>query len=179
MNDLLRCCFLRSVSVRRCACRSCTRLVIMVSWSFPTPVVLIMPMTNPSPWLMHASISDFAVPLRRTPEPPLAAYCTLTAHAGMTPSNTSTFPFGAADLFDRECYGSNVQSAESCPWPKTPEQSNAVFDNTGKLLSDAFTHAHSVGVKVGHWWWLSPESVVDGLCSHFFGFAIALCGRFS
>lgn len=67
---------------------------------------------------------------------------------GMTPiESTAELPFGADQLFNRACYGSDVQPAESCPYPQTPQASAAVFEATSDLLRTAFQYARSLGVQ--------------------------------
>lgn len=65
---------------------------------------------------------------------------------GYIAKKTSDYTFGAADLFEFDAYGPDVMG-DSMPLPKTMEQCNAVFDRTGRLLREAFEHAHRLAVK--------------------------------
>lgn len=65
---------------------------------------------------------------------------------GYAAKPTSDFAFGAAELFERDDFGAEVMWSQM-PQPATPEGCNDVFNRTGDMLRDAFTHAHEVGVK--------------------------------
>ncbi len=65
---------------------------------------------------------------------------------GYAAKPTSDFSFGAAALFERDDFGAEVMRGQM-PQPATPEGCNDVFNRTGAMLRDAFTHAHEVGVK--------------------------------
>ena len=71
---------------------------------------------------------------------------TLRGNWGYAPTKTGNYPFGSADLFERDAFGPDVM-AESLPAPKTPDANNQVFERTATLLRDAFTFARKVGVK--------------------------------
>jgi Malectin domain len=71
---------------------------------------------------------------------------TFRGNWGYTPMKTSGFSFGAWELFDRDAYGPEVMRG-ACPEPTTPQQCNAVFDQTAAMLHSAFSFAHEVGVK--------------------------------
>ena len=71
---------------------------------------------------------------------------TMRGNWGYAAKKTSAFSFGAAQLFESDVYGPDVM-ADMMPWPETPEQRNAVFNNTGRLLKEAFTFAHALGIQ--------------------------------
>ncbi|MEN6336261.1 MAG: malectin domain-containing carbohydrate-binding protein [Phycisphaerales bacterium] len=71
---------------------------------------------------------------------------TLRGNWGYVAKKTGDFSFGAAQLFEQDDYGPDVMSG-AMPFPDTPEERNAVFDKTGKMLHDAFEFAHSLGVQ--------------------------------
>jgi hypothetical protein len=71
---------------------------------------------------------------------------TLRGNWGYAATSTGAFHFGAAGLFERDGFGPEVMGG-SVPEPRTPEESNAVFDRTGAMLRDAFTFARGLGVK--------------------------------
>ena len=62
------------------------------------------------------------------------------------PTLTSDFTGGAGLLFDRDQYGPDVL-AGLLPFPGTPADCNTVFNRTGALFRDAFSEAHSLGVR--------------------------------
>lgn len=65
---------------------------------------------------------------------------------GNEPLATGNYTFGAAKLFEEDCFGSPVQKGY-CPFPTTPEGNVAVIDATAAMLRDAFTFARRRGVK--------------------------------
>lgn len=71
---------------------------------------------------------------------------TLRAAWGNIAKKTSDFSFGTSRLFERDDYGPDVMQ-DATPWPDTPEERNAVFNRTGKMLREAFELAHSLGVQ--------------------------------
>ncbi len=78
-----------------------------------------------------------------------ASYQT-TGRSGRTwwtyaPLRTSDFIGGAADLFDRDDFGSDVMRGLSFE-EQTPAGSQEVFDRTGKMLGTAFAEARRLGV---------------------------------
>jgi hypothetical protein len=66
---------------------------------------------------------------------------------GHMPAKTGTFSAGAAQLFERDDFGPDVMNG-LMPWPKTPEQCNALFDRVGDLFADSFQFARKLGVQV-------------------------------
>jgi hypothetical protein len=71
---------------------------------------------------------------------------TLRGNWGYTAKKTSDFSFGTAQLFERDDYGPEVMSG-AMPVPKTPQDRNAVFNRTGRMLKEAFEFAHTLGVQ--------------------------------
>ena len=65
---------------------------------------------------------------------------------GYFAKKTSDYTFGASQFFERDDYGADVMIG-MCPEPKTPEDSNELFNRTGTMLRDAFSFARSIGVK--------------------------------
>lgn len=80
--------------------------------------------------------------------------------------NASALPFGAAALFDRDCYGSsdiNDHVPAACPHPEvqgslrfclTQQLSNEdeaaasqVFERVGSMLNHTFSYARALGIK--------------------------------
>lgn len=67
---------------------------------------------------------------------------------GTTP--TSAFPFGAASLFDHDCYGNrDVLSGDStlCPYPQTQASGAEMFNRVGALYGSVFAFATELGVS--------------------------------
>jgi Malectin domain len=65
---------------------------------------------------------------------------------GFTAKNTSDYGCGAAMLFDRDEYGSEIMR-DMTPQPEAPEDCNEVFNRVGAMFNDAFTLARQLGVK--------------------------------
>ncbi|MHB9028908.1 MAG: malectin domain-containing carbohydrate-binding protein [Candidatus Latescibacterota bacterium] len=70
----------------------------------------------------------------------------LRGNWGYLPKKTGDYTRGADRLFDRDDYGAEVMSG-FIPQPDSPEGSTEVFNRTGVLLREAFSHARSLGVK--------------------------------
>ena len=71
---------------------------------------------------------------------------TLRGNWGYAAKKTRDYAFGAADLFERDDFGSEMMWGH-IPNPTTPEASNEVFERAGGLLRDAFSFARQVGVQ--------------------------------
>jgi hypothetical protein len=71
---------------------------------------------------------------------------TLRAAWGNVARKTSDFSFGTSQLFERDDYGPEVTEGAT-PWSDTPEERNAVFNKTGRMLREAFEFAHLLGVQ--------------------------------
>jgi hypothetical protein len=65
---------------------------------------------------------------------------------GFKPKRTGDYSLGAADLYDRDAYSSEVLAGLT-PKPVTPEQCNEVFNRAGAMVRAAFEHAHRLGVR--------------------------------
>jgi hypothetical protein len=70
----------------------------------------------------------------------------LTVGFGYTAKKTSDYCCGAAALFDRDDYSSDIMRGLA-PEPHTPEECNEVFNRAGDLLRESFGLAHLLGVK--------------------------------
>jgi hypothetical protein len=66
---------------------------------------------------------------------------------------TSQFAYGAGQMFDRDDYGSDLM-LDQCPEPKTPEESNLVFNRAGEMLGRSFEFGRALGVKTS----VGPET---------------------
>jgi hypothetical protein len=71
---------------------------------------------------------------------------TLRGNWGYAAKKTSDFSFGSAQLFERDDYGPEVMFG-AMPVSRTPEERNAVFNRTGRMLSEGFELAHSLGIQ--------------------------------
>jgi len=71
---------------------------------------------------------------------------TLRGNWGYEATKTGDFTCGASELFESDGFGPDAMK-DMMPEPKTPEESNAVFDRTAAMLRDAFTLARSLGIK--------------------------------
>jgi hypothetical protein len=65
---------------------------------------------------------------------------------GFQATKTSDYACGAAALFDRDDFGSNIMRGVT-PRPDTPEEHNEVFHRTSAMFNEAFGLAHMLGVK--------------------------------
>ena len=70
----------------------------------------------------------------------------LAVNWGYQPKKTGDYACGAAALFDRDDFGSEIMRGLT-PRPDSPEQCVEVFDRAGTLFRDAFAFAHSLGIK--------------------------------
>jgi hypothetical protein len=71
---------------------------------------------------------------------------TLRGNWGYAAKKTSDFHFGSSLLFERDDYGNDVMEG-LCPEPKTPQDSNEVFDRAAAVFRNAFSLARKLGVK--------------------------------
>jgi hypothetical protein len=67
---------------------------------------------------------------------------------GYNPMNTSDFGFGAAQLFDHDCWGHELQkgNASLCPLPLTQDDQVYFFNQVGKLWQSVFSFSQPFGV---------------------------------
>ncbi|MFH0761330.1 MAG: hypothetical protein V2A67_07485 [Bacteroidota bacterium] len=63
------------------------------------------------------------------------------------PGKTSSFSFGGAGIFPTDDYGSEINTADDFPFPKSPEGSAALINRTGKFLRTVFEEARRLGIK--------------------------------
>jgi hypothetical protein len=71
---------------------------------------------------------------------------TLRGNWGYAAKKTGDFHFGSSLLFERDDYGNDVMEG-LCPEPKTPRDSNEVFDRAAAVFNNAFSLAQKLGVK--------------------------------
>ena len=71
---------------------------------------------------------------------------TLRGNWGYEAKKTGDFHFGASLLFDRDDFSNDVMQG-LCPEPKTPQDSNEVFDRAAAVFRSGFTLARKLGVK--------------------------------
>jgi len=72
---------------------------------------------------------------------------TMTNQWGYRPVETSFYYFGAADIFERDDYGTDYMIGVN-PWNKAPaETQTKLFNDMGKFLGDAFSFAKALGIK--------------------------------
>jgi hypothetical protein len=62
------------------------------------------------------------------------------------PKKTSTFSFGAAQLFDTDVFGSDYMKGTG-EWPHSEQENIRIFNEMGALLDNTFTLAGELGVK--------------------------------
>ncbi|MGE5449196.1 MAG: hypothetical protein ACM3PR_12575 [Bacteroidales bacterium] len=78
---------------------------------------------------------------------PALHFATNDSTWGYFPVKTSDFMFGASQIFETDTYGADYMKNIS-PWPHTEEENLKIFNASGKMFHDAFSHARSLGVKV-------------------------------
>lgn len=71
----------------------------------------------------------------------------LTVGWGFNAKRTSDYACGAAALFDRDDYSSDVMR-DLTPVPENPDESNEMFNRTAAMFKDAFSLARQLGVKI-------------------------------
>ncbi|MCX5771255.1 MAG: hypothetical protein NTZ09_13445, partial [Candidatus Hydrogenedentes bacterium] len=70
----------------------------------------------------------------------------MTAGWGFIAKKTSDYNMGAAALYDRDGYGSDVMRGFE-PRAETDPDANALFDRAGAMFREAFDHARALGIK--------------------------------
>lgn len=65
---------------------------------------------------------------------------------GLSPKATSAYPAGAAQMYDRDDFGSDIMRGLT-PRPDTPEACAEVFNRAGAMFREAFSFARFLGVK--------------------------------
>lgn len=99
---------------------------------------------EPTVWIGHSDDVNADGTVRFSS--PSSYQNTLRGNWGYAARKTGEFSFGSEQLFERDIYGPDVM-LEMMPGPQTPEQRNAVFNNTGEMLKEAFTFAHALGIE--------------------------------
>ena len=77
---------------------------------------------------------------------PSSYHNTARGNWGYMAKPTSAFHAGASLLFDDDAYGAGPMRGLA-PEPRSPEDCNRLFNETARMLHDAFTYARSIGVK--------------------------------
>ena len=78
---------------------------------------------------------------------PVLHFATNDSTWGYFPVKTSEFKFGASQIFETDTYGTDYMKNISA-WPHTEDENSGIFNASGKMFNEAFTHAKSLGVKV-------------------------------
>jgi hypothetical protein len=102
------------------------------------------PNAEPTVWI--GLPADFGSDGKVTFSYPSSYQNTLRGNWGYEAKKTGDFHFGASELFERDDYGNDVME-DMVPEPKTPEDSNKVFDRAASGFHDAFGFARSLGIK--------------------------------
>lgn len=102
------------------------------------------PNAEPTVWIGQAG--DFAGDGTARFSYPASYQNTLRGNWGYEARKTGDFHFGASQLFERDDYGNDVMEG-LCPEPKTPQDSNEVFNRAAAVFSNAFSLARKLGVK--------------------------------
>ena len=107
------------------------------------------PNAEPTVWIGQPG--EFAEDGRVAASYPSSYQNTLRGNWGYEAKKTGDFHFGASLLFERDDFGNDVMEG-LCPEPKTPQDSNEVFDRAAAVFRSGFTLARKLGVKtcVGH-----------------------------
>ena len=63
--------------------------------------------------------------------------------------NTSSMGFGASQIFEHDCFGHPTVSGDPklCPYPKTDDDNDEVFNRVGQLWKTTFAHAKALGIQ--------------------------------
>ena len=63
--------------------------------------------------------------------------------------NTSSMGFGASQIFEHDCFGHPTVSGDPklCPYPKTNDDNDEVFNRVGQLWKTTFAHAKALGIQ--------------------------------
>ncbi|MGA2033760.1 MAG: hypothetical protein ABSG68_16015 [Thermoguttaceae bacterium] len=101
---------------------------------------------GPEPVVWIGTAGDLAADGKVKASYPARHFSTVGGTWGYRAMKTSEYTCGAAELFDRDDYGADYMQGMT-PWPKRPEDCNALFDRMGGLLDSAFAFARQLGVK--------------------------------
>ncbi len=77
---------------------------------------------------------------------PARHFTTTSGTWGYSPKKTGDYHWGAAMLFADDEHGP-AYSRGRTPWPETLEDRNAVFNECGAMLRQAFTYARQLGIR--------------------------------
>ena len=68
---------------------------------------------------------------------------------GYNPFPTGTMGYGAAAVYEHDCFGHPTVSGDPllCPSPKTPADNVELFNRVGLLWKATFAHAKAIGVQ--------------------------------
>ena len=102
------------------------------------------PNAEPTVWIGQAG--EFSDDGKVNASYPASYQNTLRGNWGYEAKKTGDFHFGASQLFERDDYGNDVMEG-FCPEPKTPQDSNEVFDRAAAVFKNAFSLAQKLGVK--------------------------------
>ena len=78
--------------------------------------------------------------------PPAHYFSTARSASGHAAKKTSDFGFGASQLFAGDQFGPDVMRG-LMPCGKNDEERNELYRRAGELLREAFTYAHTMGIK--------------------------------
>jgi hypothetical protein len=102
------------------------------------------PNAEPTVWIGQAG--EFAEDGTVSAGYPASYQNTLRGNWGYEDKKTGDFHFGASLLFERDDYGNDVMEG-LCPEPKTPQDSNEVFNRAAAVFRSGFSLARKLGVK--------------------------------
>ncbi len=77
---------------------------------------------------------------------PSRHFTTTSGTWGYAAKKTGDYNWGAATLFEADDHAPDYLKGRT-PWPATPQDRNAVFNECAAMLRDAFTYARSLGIK--------------------------------
>ena len=77
---------------------------------------------------------------------PARHFTTANGTWGYSAKSTEEYSFGAAALFARNDHGP-AYMRDRTPWPRSPRDSNELFDDMGVFLREAFTFARGLAIK--------------------------------
>lgn len=68
---------------------------------------------------------------------------------GYAPLNTSDMGYGAAQLYEHDCFGHETVSGDPtlCPLPATPADAAELFNRVGLFWQRVFKHSHALGIQ--------------------------------
>jgi len=77
---------------------------------------------------------------------PARHFTTTSGTWGYAPKKTGDYHWGAAMLFADDEHGPSYSRGRT-PWPATPEDCNAVFNECGAMLREVFAYARRLGIR--------------------------------